>query len=188
MACCGIDLFGTTRVFLRYQNRHHLSTYLRTAFWTLLLGSLLFAGIYALVIDRFSWSDMGWHAARNGSLCMVLWLVNGYLSDSIPISWTTQTRARLLVTILGTVVGTLGASTLLDVFFDGLQFGHPEWGITRWHTGFHFSVLVITAIISLFLHGRSFLLEYRQAIEEKEALKRAGMAPKPQNPKTPWVD
>lgn len=153
-----------------------MRSYIRLAI-PLFFGGAIFFGLLAWLTEpAISFNELYWLALRNGSLTTALWLINDFLANNLPYSWTTETRKRLLVSIVGTIVLTLCASTLINMLFAGLQFGKPGLAISHWAVGYHISVLAITIFISLFMHGRSFLLDYRTAIIEKEEIKRSHMA------------
>jgi len=115
---------------------------------------------------------MIWEALRYGLLSASIFLVNILIADHVAISWVEQPIKRLLVSSVLTIIGTLIVSTISMKFLTLLQYGEfKSIGLA-----FYWSVLLITFFISLFMHGRQFLLEQKQSIEEKEAFKRAHLS------------
>ncbi len=103
-----------------------------------------------------------------------LWFVNGYSVDwlSQRVSWTTQPGRRLLLTLLlsvgGSVAVILGMQALITVA-EGQPLAH------FWRPGMYSQVLLplgIALIVSLFNHGRSFFLQWREAAVRAERLEK----------------
>ena len=116
---------------------------------------------------------------HQGLIWVILWMGNGFFSELVgrKISWTEQPVLRFILTVLVTIVYTVGS---MFVFF-------MLWSWAVWKNSFEKSLqwidistfyvgLIITAIIALFLHGRGFLLSWRTAAVEAEQLKRANIA------------
>ncbi len=151
--------------------------------WTILLGYLryslkvfIISGIVfilvAYLMGERGYADLSQSFFVNGLLSTALFLGNGILADKLPISWLTQPKLRLFISVVGTIVITLAVTTLIAMLTAAINHGDPMVAIRKWYWPYHRSVLVLTAFISLFLHGRRFFIEYKQSIEEKEALKR----------------
>ncbi|HMJ67317.1 MAG TPA: histidine kinase [Cyclobacteriaceae bacterium] len=91
----------------------------------------------------------------------VLWLGNSYTSNMVTarISWTEKPVARFLAGMVVMVVYTLGALFALLVFYElalGITF-RTDLSVLIW------SSLSVTFVISLFMHGRAFLRNWRKA-------------------------
>ena len=112
---------------------------------------------------------------KNGLATTIFWVGNGYLSEVLDrrLSWTEAPLKRLFV--------SLG----LTILYTSLAFVFIFWAWTFDDFGWNFSgmlnslraryfipTLVITFVISLFLHGRSFLLNWKQTLLEAEHLKQ----------------
>ena len=80
----------------------------------------------------------------------------------------------MIVSFLLTIFVTLLIAKTVDIAYLLLRYGSiPEEIYARFE---YWSVLIITFIISSFMHGRSFLFSYKAAIVEGEELKRANLA------------
>jgi sensor histidine kinase YesM len=96
---------------------------------------------------------------------IVMWIGNGELAHYLnqKISWVKKPIERLVVGIITTVVYTVGVAIGLLKLWEwsrGFQF--------KSYSEFVIISLVITFLISLFLHGREFLLLWRQSAVEAE--------------------
>jgi sensor histidine kinase YesM len=147
--------------------RHPIAPFL-WGFVIYLLGGLLF--------DWTSGSDLWWSASATGLLTALLFLVNGLISDGVTISWLEFPLRRLFVSAVLTVVTTLLVAAFNMALFTFLRYGQLPDQFFAGGSGYYWSVLLITVIISLFMHGRSFLLSYKEAIVAQEELKRAQLA------------
>ncbi len=96
-----------------------------------------------------------------GLLWSALWLGNAYTSDVVSnrISWTEKPVKRFLAGMVVMIVYTIGVLLILVLFFQfvvGLNFKHGISELIWWS-------LTITFVISLFMHGRGFLRNWRIA-------------------------
>lgn len=103
---------------------------------------------------------------------ILLWAINTELNDflSSRISWIKEPIKRLTIGIVATVVCTaLGVVVIITIFE----------AITNLHFGGYQNVvipsLIITFFISLFFHGRGFLLQWRKSFQEAERYQRESM-------------
>lgn len=142
------------------------------------IGGCIVFGIIGLLNGWTINADFLWEVGRTGLLTALIWVGNGALSNEVNISWTEHPVKRLLISLVLTIVTTLFIAVFVDVVFMLLRYGKLPNRVFALDAGFYWSLLLITFFISLFLHGRSFLLSYRQAIVEQEALKRASLASK----------
>ncbi|GAB3849163.1 hypothetical protein GCM10028822_13140 [Hymenobacter terrigena] len=104
-----------------------------------------------------------------------LWLANGYTGDWLNRhqGWTERPMRRLLLTVGASVLASFSVILLMGEFIT----------VVLWHKGplfpFRHNVagqvlapLVMTVIISLFMHSRSFLLGWREATVRVERLEK----------------
>lgn len=104
------------------------------------------------------------------SMWIFLWKGNDLLNHVISnyISWIKEPLKRFSVGIIGTVIYSAGIVYLLVFLFESftsLSFGSGVNGMVA-------VSLVITIIISLFLHGREFFLNWKQTLVKAEQLER----------------
>jgi LytS/YehU family sensor histidine kinase len=109
-------------------------------------------------------------------LTALLFIVNGIIADGVKISWLDFPLRRLAVSFVLTVVVTLAVADFNIALFTLLRQGRLPNQLFAGGASYYWSVLFITLFISLFMHGRSFLLSYKEAIVEQEELKRAHLA------------
>lgn len=114
-----------------------------------------------------------------GSFTAILWLLlwkgNAYLTDyiSTKISWLTEPMKRFVVGIVSTVVYTYAAISLMVYtyqYFSGYNFSRS--GTTSLMS------IVITLVISLFMHCRAFLYHWRKTAIDAEKLQKESIAAK----------
>lgn len=103
---------------------------------------------------------------------VLLWTINGELNDFLSrrISWIKEPIKRLLIGVLATVFCTVLAVILIITIFES---------ITSIRFGSYLNViipsLIITFFISLFFHGRGFLLQWRKSFQDAERYQRESM-------------
>lgn len=113
-----------------------------------------------------------------GMTWVLLWVGNGVISEYLDrkMSWLEQTEWRFGVGILAMTVYTiLSISLLISVrlmVVNGFSFRKV---ISVYNPSFFWSALIITAFISLFLHGRAFLKEWRNSASEAERLRNENL-------------
>lgn len=102
---------------------------------------------------------------------IVLWKGNSYIADylSEKISWIRFPMKRFLVGFVATV-----AFTIFSIFLISLAFNKYN---TDLNTTYTISV-VITLIISLFMHGRNFLINWKEKTLEADRYHRETLAAK----------
>lgn len=96
-----------------------------------------------------------------------LWKGNGYVTDFVntKISWLEQPIKRFIVGIISTVGYTAGIIFVMMVVYEellGFSFGRSFWPTI-------INTIVVTIIISLFLHSRAFLSNWKKL--ELDAIK-----------------
>jgi two-component sensor histidine kinase len=147
---------------------------------------LLIGGIGGLVIMLFfvnpmqllekgGWSLLWAYYWRGGVGTAVLWLGNAHLAN-LPdrwVSWVEAPVRRLFWSILITVVFTALAWILLTWLFFSNNHGWDLVAHVKALTLDDFiSPLIITFFISIFMHGRGFLLGWKETLVEAERLKK----------------
>lgn len=139
-------------------------------------GFIVFGLLYLLFLGWPLNASTVWHTFRSALLTALLWIGNGIISDGVKISWIEYPLRRLAVSVVLTVIVTYAAGVLTDVIVWGLRHGRITMESLTISQDFYFSLLIITFFISLFMHGRHFLLSYRESIVAQEELKRANLA------------
>lgn len=131
---------------------------------------LLFGLLTTVVFGYTKTKQQFWIVGSFTALMWVfLWKGNGLISGIISdrINWLKAPLKSFLVLSLGSILYTATSIVLLTqlykLIFD-VDFGKSQYMI--------FSATVVTIIISLFMHGRSFLLEWKQSALDAEKLKR----------------
>ena len=104
-----------------------------------------------------------------------LWLANGYTSDWLNriLSWNERPVRRLLITIGASLLASLLVIVVVTEGFSMLVLRQPL-GYTLRHSETAQTVvpLIVTVVISLFMHSRSFLLGWREATVRVERLEK----------------
>ncbi|MGY3087793.1 hypothetical protein ACVWYF_000819 [Hymenobacter sp. UYAg731] len=104
-----------------------------------------------------------------------LWLANGYTSDWLNhrMGWTERPMRRLLLTVGASVMASMAVIMVLGEAIT-LLLWHKSPGFIFQHNvlGQMVAPLVMTVIISLFMHSRSFLLGWREATVRAERLEK----------------
>ena len=142
--------------------------------WWILLGT----GFFALSNEAHPWQHpINFAISFIISLLYFvgLWLANGYTSDWLNrrMGWNERPVRRLLLT----VSASLAASLLVIVVIGEaitLLLWHKSPGFIFQHNilGQMVAPLVMTVIVSLFMHSRSFLLGWREATVRVERLEK----------------
>jgi len=99
-----------------------------------------------------------------------LWLGNGFLNEWLDArySWRDQPGRRFLAGMVGMLVFSVGIVYLLILFYRHVL----NFEVGDDLNGMFFSTLIITTIITMFMTGRSFLFNWRQAAVDAEKLRR----------------
>jgi len=103
---------------------------------------------------------------------MVMWIGNENLTALIDkkISWVKHPIERFVVGVIATVIFTVIVAVALAKSYE------YAWGVRfNSYNDFIISALIITFLISLFLHGREFLLRWRQSAVEAERYQKENM-------------
>ena len=111
-------------------------------------------------------------------ITLVLWMGNSWVQDLVDryVSWIEAPLKRLLIGVFAMVTYTWVISFIVaSIFWMSLGTSFQVF-VQRELPGLSISVILITAIISLIMHGRSFLLNWRKAALELETVKREKLA------------
>jgi hypothetical protein len=103
---------------------------------------------------------------------ILLWVINSELNDFLSdrISWILAPVKRLVVGVVSTIACTVAGVLLIIKTFEwlaGFEFGA--------YTNVIVPSLIITTFISLFFHGRGFLLQWRHSAIEAERYQKESM-------------
>jgi sensor histidine kinase YesM len=136
--------------------------YLTTVFVLLIVGCLM-----TLVVCRSCSQSLSQFITVSSFFSMMwiaLWLGNAYSADwfSARISWTEQPVKLFFVLLVFTVAYTLLAAYGLLLFYRHIL------GFKVQANNLVYSSLIITFLISMFMHGRSFLLSWKQSAIDAE--------------------
>ncbi|TGE15802.1 sensor histidine kinase [Hymenobacter elongatus] len=103
-----------------------------------------------------------------------LWLANGYSVDWLDkyVSWKKAPGKRLLLTLLVSLAGSLVVIALVRLGYILYRHQSPLLLLSAQYINGYIFPLVITVICSLFMHSRSFLLGWREALVRNERLQK----------------
>lgn len=140
---------------------------------------MVFANLGSLLSGVLDWEELASSFLMNGSLWVVLAFGNGFLVDwlSERMPWLEMPVKRLIVSLVVTIVYTLVAASVVIVIFIYFKYGlGPLEGFKALDKSFFIWVVVITMVVSSFLHGRGFFLSWKASILEAEKQKRIAIA------------
>ena len=115
----------------------------------------------------------------NGTLWVALglghgWIV-GWLEKKMP--WLEMPAKRLIVSIILSMGYTVVAAVVVFTAFVSIRYRVSlSKSFAALDTGFLLTVIIITIIVSLFLHGRGFFISWKESLLEAEKLKRAHLS------------
>ncbi|MFN7119132.1 MAG: sensor histidine kinase [Saprospiraceae bacterium] len=156
---------------------HELKTHLKVGVLSFLIAGAVNTIFSLLFDDNFPLKEAIIDFLYSGIMTAFIWIGNGVIAEKLPISWVEQPLKRLFVSLVLTVVYTLGIVMVIHIAMNFILFGHsPATSFQFLRSGFITSVLVVTFLISLFLHGRAFLFHWKNAILETERLKQAHLS------------
>jgi len=125
--------------------------------------------------ERGGWLLLWKYYWRSGICTAILWLGNAYLSN-LPdrwISWLEAPVRRLILSTAITVVFTIIAWILIYWLLIRYDYG---WNLIALVREMDFQdfipTLIITFFISIFMHGRAFLIAWKDTLVEAERLKK----------------
>lgn len=141
------------------------------------LSSVFWATLCGFVMSYFIWRgccegifSLFWIGCLTATMWVALWLGNAYVNCVLDyfFPWEKRTVTRLIAGLLGMVLYTLSAVYGL-IFLFGTVFGfYLGDGIEQTY----FTTIVITLIITLFMTGRMFFANWRQAAVDAERIKK----------------
>lgn len=121
-----------------------------------------------------SWEGALTMSIFTGAFWAFLWTGNGLLTDYLntKIDWVREPGKRFLAGILGTIVLSTLIILLINAVLHIGWLGRPalDFFTYRGVQMSFISSLLITTLVSLFLHGRSFLFSWRQSAINEERL------------------
>lgn len=133
---------------------------------------LLFLAGYAMAFV-YGYRDSAYQLFLVGSYMGVMWVLlwkgNSYLSDGLSLwfDWLKAPLRTFFIGITATLVYTIAVVLLIQVMFRStLNLSFNDIRLTLW------SSVIITLIITLFMHGRSFLFCWRESAINSEKLLR----------------
>ncbi|MBX2926935.1 MAG: histidine kinase [Saprospiraceae bacterium] len=151
--------------------------YGKIALLSFLLGGLISTVALYLGTEAPGWQRTLRFFSYSGLLTLVLMVGNSLIADTVPISWVEQPVKRLWVSLSLTVVYTIAAVAVVHGLFNWAVWGNsPVRAVKNIDPTFFVSALVITFLISLFMHGRAFLFHWKNAIVEAERLQQAHLS------------
>ncbi len=115
----------------------------------------------------------------NGTLWLALSFGNGWLVKKLDRRhpWLEAPVKRLVLSFLVTIAYSLAVAVPVFVAYAWAYYDvPPRTSLNDIDRGFLLSVIVITLLVSFFLHGRGFFLEWRKSIVEAERYKRAHLS------------
>ncbi len=152
---------------------------LREAVILFLAGGLGMSTLGAMWHDYVSIGEFMREATFQGIFWIVLWMGNGMLNTwlSTKFDWVKHTRKRFILGVFGTLIYTVCAASLFIATWRTVVYGRGFWESLVSIDGiFQSSILVITLVITLFLHGQSFLRHWKASLVEAERLKRENLS------------
>ena len=153
-----------------------LKEYVETAVKTFFGGALFFFILDIMVLNWPMGAPLFWHVLHSGLLTALLFVGNGFIADAVSISWLEYPFRRLVVSTLLTIIVTYLIGMLANWIVGLLRFGSLPADPFSLDSDYFWSLLITTFIISLFMHGRGFLLNYKASIVAQEELKRVNLA------------
>lgn len=105
-----------------------------------------------------------------GLIWVVLWSGNAYLHDALDrfSDWREEPVKRFFISVVAMLIYTVGAVYIIAFFCSWLF----NFDLGSSFNGTVYSSIIITTIINMFMTGRSFLMNWRQAAVDSEKLKR----------------
>ena len=133
-------------------------------------------GVFLLLEMPFksNLQEVLWTFIMSGLLTVVIWLGNAYIVDLIKISWLEKPLLRLVISIPLTIVYTILAAALVQMVVAYLCCGQTPLESYNFISPIYFyNIVLITLLISTFLHGMSFFAQWKESLLEAERLKQA---------------
>lgn len=148
------------------------------------MAELREVGILVAVAVIMTWTGLSCNACKFGTekfwvhillssvMWILLWKGNSLLGDVISgrLSWIKYPVTRFFVGLVSTVVYTLLVVYVVSAVYSGTFLLRAGFNTSTVFT------VIITIIISLFMHGRAFLVNWRQVAINAEKLNQENMA------------
>ena len=145
----------------------------KEVFWTLVISCIIATPTMFLIKNNEPWVSF----ALNGSLFFFLSMGNGFITNSITISWIEAPTKRFLVTLILSVIYTLIIAAIVASCVAYGFYGQLPWrSLKSMGSGYFLVVLAITFFIGLFQFGRSFLLNWRDSAIQAAKFREAHIA------------
>jgi len=144
-----------------------------------IVGGLGVALLLAFLARNYDLYNLLINVTFSGTMTVFLWIGNGLISEKLNdyISWVEEPGKRFVVSILTTLAYTVSISAIIAMIFFKVFLGRPfSETFSRLGGDILVTAILITFVIALFLHGRSFLLSWRDSVKETEALKRENLS------------
>ncbi len=108
-------------------------------------------------------------------VCTAMWLGNGFITDwlSKHISWVEKPGLRFTI---GVVLMVIYTALIYIIIIESIEWNNQKEFSARSYWQSLVITMVITIIISLVMHARMFLLNWRQAAVDRERLEKAHVA------------
>jgi sensor histidine kinase YesM len=144
------------------------------------LSTMLWLTIAGFVMSWFIWrgccttiSALTWITVFTATIWIALWLGNSYLAESLNYfySWHKEPVKRLIIGLVGMTAYTIGAVKGIIFLFQYVSGFDVGDDLSTTLT----STIGITLIITMFMTGREFLMNWRQAAVDAEVSKRASI-------------
>ncbi len=148
---------------------HSVREHVITALWLVVAGIVMTFITYPPFKSESKFSVFLIILSFTCSMWILLWLGNAITSDyvSTRIEWTTEPIKRFVVGMFIMVVYTLGVTYLLVLVFRVfVKLNIGDLG------GMLYTTLIVTFVISLFMHSRGFLQSWKLAELETEKAKQ----------------
>ncbi|MFK7953019.1 MAG: sensor histidine kinase [Ekhidna sp.] len=117
-----------------------------------------------IFISRFFYSGLVWVSMWRGSEFLVDWL-------DIKMPWLNGIVQRFVVSVLSIIVYVFVVIWAIDIFLDILIFKMSLTEALKETGAPILNVIQVTLLINIFMHGRGFLLSWRQTSIDMEKLK-----------------
>lgn len=168
-----------TKVFINPNLILELKDLLKQSIILFLFGGVFMAILFGHWMGVNDFGSFVRVACFQGLTWVILWMGNGLLSNYLTtkFSWLEQPEIRFFSGVLAAIAYTIGSLTLLLIFWSTIVIGHSlEIALTFIQVDFFGSALIITAFISMFIHGRAFLIEWRASASEAERLRTENLS------------
>jgi sensor histidine kinase YesM len=149
------------------------------------IGGGILTLVFALMSGSHSITEFMKQLLLNGLAFVIFGSGNGLLADWIDkyLPWTQNLTLRLFVSLIATVVYTTVAWVFIVWLWMAVLEGETYsfsrlMNILPQNKNAFFISLLITFFVSAVMHGRSFLVNWRQSLIEGEQLKKAQIAAK----------